>query len=411
MRKITVAMIGARRHYAIPRLLHEAGLLDKFVTDSYVGNKPLLRAALKSIPRSLASAQVTRWLGRSSDALPGNKVHSNEFLGLWYAWKQRSAHGHEKWYALNREVSRRFARTVRRAGIADSAALWAFDYAALESFQLARQAGLRCILEQTVLPRREHFALMRAECERWPGWQPDLQVPQHDAESLEREEQELAMADRIIVGSSYVKDCIDRIRPGMPVTLVRSGVDTSKFRMPPGKTDRQGRPLRLLFVGEVGLRKGIQYLLEAVRDMPASSVEVRVAGTIKLQREQLAPYAERVRFLGAVPRLQMMELYAWADVMILPSIVEGSALSTYEALLSGVPVITTANAGSVVTSGADGFLVPAQDSGAIRRAIETYLDEPDTLARHTLSAAALSGELGLERYQRELADFARAAIS
>ena len=61
----------------------------------------------------------------------------------------------------------------------------------------------------------------------------------------------------------------------------------------------------------------------------------------------------------------MADLYAWADVFLLPFICEGSAMVTYEALSWGLPVITTHNAGSIVRDTVDGWLVPYRDSEAI----------------------------------------------
>ena len=61
----------------------------------------------------------------------------------------------------------------------------------------------------------------------------------------------------------------------------------------------------------------------------------------------------------------MKELYAWANVFVLPSICEGSAMVTYEALSWGLPIITTYNTGSIVRDNIDGFIVPIRDSQAI----------------------------------------------
>lgn len=70
-------------------------------------------------------------------------------------------------------------------------------------------------------------------------------------------------------------------------------------------------------------------------------------------------------FLGRVPRAEMKDLYNWADVFVLPSICEGSAMVTYEALLAGIPTITTDNSGSIVRDGIDGAIVPIREIDAI----------------------------------------------
>jgi glycosyltransferase involved in cell wall biosynthesis len=69
--------------------------------------------------------------------------------------------------------------------------------------------------------------------------------------------------------------------------------------------------------------------------------------------------------IGAIPRNLIFSQFQWADVFFLPSVCEGSATVTYEALMSGLPVIATPNTGSVVTDGINGFIVPARDTQAM----------------------------------------------
>ena len=61
---------------------------------------------------------------------------------------------------------------------------------------------------------------------------------------------------------------------------------------------------------------------------------------------------------------------AAADVFVFPSLFEGSAVVTYEAMACGLPCIATAEAGSVVRHGRDGLIVPARDVEALANAME-----------------------------------------
>jgi glycosyltransferase involved in cell wall biosynthesis len=72
----------------------------------------------------------------------------------------------------------------------------------------------------------------------------------------------------------------------------------------------------------------------------------------------------------------MNRLYAWADVLLLPSICEGSATVTYEALATGLPVICTHNTGSIVRDGIDGFIIPIRDPDAIVERLQRLLGDP-----------------------------------
>ncbi|TFH47206.1 MAG: glycosyltransferase, partial [Lysobacterales bacterium] len=157
----------------------------------------------------------------------------------------------------------------------------------------------------------------------------------------------------------------------------------TKFRIVPSginyqpngdQVSRSARPennkLRVLFAGEVGLRKGVPYLLDALHILGPDRVEARFAGTVAIAASKLEPYRDVATFLGPVPYSMMAALYRWADVFVLPSICEGSAVVTYEALAAGIPVICTPNTGSIVRHGVDGFIVPIRDAEAVANRLD-----------------------------------------
>ena len=78
-----------------------------------------------------------------------------------------------------------------------------------------------------------------------------------------------------------------------------------------------------------------------------------------------------------VPRSEVIRHYEWADIFLLPSLCEGSATSTYEALTAGLPVVCTPNCGSVVRHGTEGYLVPIRDPGAISDRLEALATDAE----------------------------------
>jgi glycosyltransferase involved in cell wall biosynthesis len=94
--------------------------------------------------------------------------------------------------------------------------------------------------------------------------------------------------------------------------------------------------------------------------------------------------------------------YRWADVLVLPSICEGSATVCYEALAAGLSVITTPNAGSVVRDGLDGFVVPIRDARALAEKLEQLASDPRLLADMSASAAARACEFTIAGYAERL---------
>jgi glycosyltransferase involved in cell wall biosynthesis len=374
--RIVVAQLGARMHYAVPRIFYGAGMLERLYTDTYLGNKPWRARALGLMPGPLRSGAAGRLLGRTADGIPPAKVTSFDVFGLRYARAQQRARGTTELAGIYADFARRFGeRIIARRPDAD--AIWAFDGAALELFRWAKDRGIHCVLEQTIGPRRLARRLLAKELECWPGWEPCLRLPPEPDPLAEREEEEWALADGIVAGSPFVADGIRQCGgPTRKCAIVPYGVDTGRFSpAAPLAGQSSARRLRVLFAGEVGLRKGAPYLLEALRQLGPEEVEARLAGGIVLSSEKLAPYSDVANFLGPVPRSQMPALYQWADVFVLPSLFEGSATVVYEALAAGVYVITTPNAGSVL-SGASAFgeIVPIRSVEAIAAALRRRRD-------------------------------------
>jgi glycosyltransferase involved in cell wall biosynthesis len=174
------------------------------------------------------------------------------------------------------------------------------------------------------------------------------------------------------------------------------GVDTSAFR--PREQRGSGNGLNVLFIGAVGLRKGVPYLLEALRALRGVPLRCRLIGAVEVYSPWLAEHVGSAEVMGSVPRSEIMRMYDWADVFVLPSICEGSAIVTYEALACGLPVITTPNSGSVVRHGVDGFVVPIRDADAIASRLQQLLDDRDLLRTMPTNARLRSQEFSLEKY-------------
>lgn len=400
-RKVVVAMLGARMHYAVPRILHQIGCLEHLYTDSYIGNKPTLEKLLGALPEQLRRGDVSRLRGRRDSVIPSELVTSFDVLGVQYALARRHARDNATRAAVYEAFNHRFNRAVVRKGFGAADTVWGFNTASSGMFRAARDRGLTRILEQTILPSLLERQLLREVAEECPGWQPGFHAGEERLNYLEHAEWELA--DLIVVGSQFVAEGLeacgvarDRIR------VVPYGVNSSLFSPPRERPRTEGRPLRLLFVGEVGLRKGAPYLLQALERLSPGSVEAKLAGSIALDRDRLARYAGLAEFLGPLPRSEMPELFRWADVFVLPSIVEGSATVTYEALLSGVPVITTPNSGSIVEDGVSGRILPIRNPLALAEAIQAYSDDRDLLDRHRAGALQARSTADILRYAQDL---------
>lgn len=401
-------MLGARRHYAVPRLLHESGLLERFYTDSYIGNKRWLEATLQAIPPAKRPAIVERWLGRKDQILPQEKVTSFDLFGLWYVWAQRQASKCGAIEDVFIEGASRFAQRIEKHGLRGSSVVWGFNGASLELFRYAKQQGIQCVLDQTSNPTPIEQRLTDEEHEKWGNWLGPGVRSKSKSFLHDRESEEWVLADAIVAGSEFVKDGLIQYGTSQnKIYVIPTGIDLTRFAIREKPPFDGKRPLRVLFVGRVSVMKGIPYLLQALTSLGSDRVEARLIGGISINHNVLEQFHEVATASGAVPRSLMAEQYQWADVFCFPSITEGSAAVTYEAIASGLPVITTPNAGSIVRDGLDGFIVPIRDANGLARAMSEYIEHPDLLGCHQQSVRGLRKDAGLERYQADLENLVR----
>jgi glycosyltransferase involved in cell wall biosynthesis len=164
---------------------------------------------------------------------------------------------------------------------------------------------------------------------------------------------------------------------------------------------RRSGPLRVLTVGTVDLRKGAPYVLETAKRLQGQAT-FRMVGPIAVSASAQAELRGAVELTGAVPRSEVLAQYAWADVFFLPSLCEGSATATYEALACGLPVVCTPNTGSVVRDGIDGFVVAVRDTAAMAERLRQLHQDRALLESASEQARQRADEFTLEAYRRRL---------
>lgn len=185
-------------------------------------------------------------------------------------------------------------------------------------------------------------------------------------------EKEKVLFDEIrnyIVPSVYVKRAISPIiNEKSRVFLNHFGVNIdSNFK--PGIIPKNENKLTFLFVGNVNGRKGADLLLKAWDNFGnKDNVELIVCGRISKElKKEISRYTfSNVYFKGHV---NPKNYYESSDIFILPSLMEGSAKATYEALGYGLPVITTFNSGSIVEHLKEGLIIEPGDIDAITNAL------------------------------------------
>jgi len=174
-------------------------------------------------------------------------------------------------------------------------------------------------------------------------------------------------------------------RYGFEPTVVFNGIDTSLFRPTTPDPDivrTDGTPL-LLWVGRLQPWKGVDVALRALREIPQAYLMIVGDGETRADLERLAQelgLAERVRFLGALPRERLPSIYAAADLLLATSFAsETFGIGLVEAQACGLPVVASRFGGfpEVIDEGHTGLLVPPRDPTALAAAVRTLLNDPE----------------------------------
>jgi glycosyltransferase involved in cell wall biosynthesis len=203
---------------------------------------------------------------------------------------------------------------------------------------------------------------------------------------------------RLLTVSEAARDEILReigVRPER-ISVVLNGVDSAIFRPLASHPRIPGRVVATASA-DVPL-KGLVPLLQAMarvrRERLDSELVVvgkpREGGTVARLIGELG-LGGSVRFVNGLPECELVELYAGAEVAVVPSLYEGFSLPAVEAMACAVPVVaTTAGALPEVVGrdGDSGLLVPPGDAGALAAAIGRMLEDPDLRSRTGRSGRA-----------------------
>ena len=371
--------LGARENYAIPRALLSRGLLDCLLTDAWIPPSSLLaKTAVGSLAERFHSElKDARVIAFNSSLIPFEMLVRARRLGEWETiiarnqWFQRKVVD-----AINSQFSTLNSQLI----------LLSYSYAALKPFRYAKSRGWKTVLFQ-IDPGPEEERIVTEEITRMPelagSWAP---APAGYWDSWR---QECDVADRIVVNSEWSRECLMRSGiPGEKLTLIPLAYGTSAVRDPKSQTRHlrsypaqftQDRPMRVLFLGQVNLRKGVARLLQAAQTLRDEPVEFWMVGPVQIANAETAADNARVKWFGPVTQKEGAEKYKTADVFILPTLSDGFAITQLEAQAHGLPVISSKCCGGVVENGRNGIILEEPSAACIAGAIRGCLADPGRL--------------------------------
>ena len=357
--QIVQAVFGVFHHFELAHQLHQRGHLRKLYS-----TWPWARLKREGLAHDLVGTFPL--------------IHTTDYLLNRTRFYPRALSVHmNRWNALA------FDRyTARNIGQCD--AFIGISGAGLGTGQLIQRRGGVFICDRGSTHQRHQQEVLDDEFRRWKL------TPHPVAEGVvEREEAIYEIADAITVPSESSKRSF--IMQGVPaekVHVIPYGVRLDQFK-PSTRPDKSC--FDVLFAGQVSLRKGIPYLLQAFAAVRHPNKHLRLAGSVTPEiRKLLAdiPNTDKVEFLGSVPPPKLAEWMSRSHLLVLPSIEDGYGLVVPQAMACGCPVLASSEAGGseLIEEGVNGFICGPRDIAAMTTRMQQLVDDPDLQVRMGLAA-------------------------
>lgn len=388
---ISVAMIGVRSHYAVPRILNDLKVLDKFIIDYGPSDNPLLA-------RLMSQKYRKKIINRNlPELLEGNSIKLN-WIGFSYAVLNNIF---RKYDAVTDLFHWLYSYIFKLA---------AYPYLRKASYVYAYEGGAvrgkegKLILEQTIVPYKTQLRVLIGEEKKWPNlFKISLLKRVAFYFHIKREAKDWQASDKIICPSEYVKN--ELIHCGVPaekISIVEYGVDLNMFDECQVREKKNNESLKIVFVGDLSIRKGAIYLLQSAKELSERDIEFNICGNVDLPGVIIKEYEKYVKFHGRLAWGDLIQCLKNCHLFVFPSLSEGSAMSIIEATASGLPVICTNASGSRVREAIDGFIINEVSTNELIEKIMMYYDNPEMISIHSKNALMGRGDLSLDEYKEKL---------
>jgi glycosyltransferase involved in cell wall biosynthesis len=382
----------------------EAGLLREFWTclswntDASVNGvlphplrQQLSRRSFHPSLRAVTRTAPVREMGRLLASLLGLSILSEHEIGPLSI------------DAVFSDLDRKVAARLRQ--LPDCKLVYAYEDGALETFRAAQELNVSRVYDLPIGYWKVAQQIYAEERECEPAWAATLTGARDSEEKLARKDEELKLAHRVVVASSFTKETLRAADLAVEVQVVPYGAPPSI----PSNVEAPSGLLRVLFVGSLGQRKGLSYLLRAI-ELLGSKVTLTLLG--RKAAEGCSPLDEAVRehrWIPSLPHSELLRVMQQHDVLVLPSLFEGFGLVILEAMAQRVPVITTAHTAGpdMISEGVDGFIVPIRSAEAIAARLDRLASNPNLLQEMKQAAQTKAKSQRWENYRESLSQMAQ----
>lgn len=393
---------GKQHSYYVARGLKHSGNLQKFHTSGYLSNENL-----QSLVHKINN---TFWSRRFIDGLGGKYVNSNwrfelkEYILRCKEGKSRRVQ--DAVYERDVKFDEYISKTLSQS---QYDVFWGFQGSCFASLMQAKKMGKIAICELATAHVIAAKQILGEEALLHPEWADSIDNLVFPAEYEKRLVAEPQIADYCIVASEFTrKTLLDIGIDPRRIYKIPLGFDVDYIACKKEIVPLEYRPLRLLYAGTVTQRKGIKYLLEAMKAFTRAEVELHIIGGVQGSGLAFEQYKQYYIKHNPVSQLEMFRTYKDYDALVLPSVFEGFGLVIVEAMAAGLPVITTEHSigPELIINGKNGYIVPIRNTDALIQSI-TALRKLSTEEYSLMSMKSIesSTEYSWGKYEMNLNSF------
>ena len=193
----------------------------------------------------------------------------------------------------------------------------------------------------------------------------------------------LEKASHITVVSKHLKNEVTKISSLRNIDIISMGCKTDNFdkHLRVENMFNQGSKKVILFVGRLAEKKGVKYLIDAMKDIDALLVIVGGGPLEQQLKERANIYSDKILFLGSKTHEELKVIYASADVFVAPSVTasdgdqEGFGLVILEAMASSLPIVANNSGGitDLIKDGQNGLLAEEKNVSSLSEKINKLL--------------------------------------
>lgn len=273
-----------------------------------------------------------------------------------------------------------------------------FNNYSLIQMKYLKRKGVKLILDQRIAHVNKEIEIYKNESNKLPNNLSNTMI--------KRKLKEYEIADYIFVGSNFVRDTF--IKNGIEkkkLKVINYGYDDKIFKVKSKKNKNNKDSFKIVFVGQIGYRKGVKYILEAIENLRNKNIKIDLTliGNVDDDfKDVMEEYKDIFKYKGFMKSDDLVDEYNKNDVFIFPSLCEGSARVTYEAAACGLPLVVTYSSGSIVENMKSGILIEENSSKSIEDALSLLYSDRELLNKMRINILKDIKKYTWENYENNI---------